>query len=475
MQKIVQYVIALLLFCLVIFFSFYKLTESPPVWYDEGIYIQSANNLAFYGTTGLRVSPDVIEPSSEFITVGYPLIYPLALCFKLFGMGIASARSLMAIFVIALVITLFILSKRLWGVTFASAVLALLVTFPPLYGNGKSVLGEVPGLLYLATFLLLFNTAIISSRDRLIWIILAGTSAGLAVTTKPLFLILLPIVAFGVWISWYRNKISVKAVVAFCIAMLLPVLAWFCVQFQDAVSLADILSYYANPYRIDNIAQVVIENFLKLFSNTGTLYFVVVMFVWILSLIQRWRSKERISVEEVMCFAFSCLVFIAYLRTAGWFRYIFPAQIVSLVFFPYSLSILLRRFARPIVIMLVVALSLFGVYQISFDSWVAEAYQSYKTAYWQDYFSKVSKDDVLFFYDTPEVAIFAPAWNYYQYISPAGTVIGKVGLSVINKGVPDSIMIRTDAWDNLKGTDRFTNYSISEQAYKYTILKRRMD
>ncbi|MCX6719013.1 MAG: hypothetical protein NTZ38_01410, partial [Candidatus Taylorbacteria bacterium] len=49
--------LVVLLFAIGIFFSLYKLTESPPVWYDEGMYFQTAANLATENIDGMRLSP----------------------------------------------------------------------------------------------------------------------------------------------------------------------------------------------------------------------------------------------------------------------------------------------------------------------------------------------------------------------------------------------------------------------------------
>src|SRR3989344_8241181 len=131
-----------------LFFGTFRLSESPSVWYDEGFYVQSATNLAVSGQFGMHIVPDKIEQLSH-ITVGYPLIFPLAFSLKVFDTNILAARGLMVFFIVALLISAFFLIRKLYGSHYALGLLLLLATFPPLYGNGKSVLGEVPGLFYL--------------------------------------------------------------------------------------------------------------------------------------------------------------------------------------------------------------------------------------------------------------------------------------------------------------------------------------
>ena len=93
----------------------------------------------------MQLAPEKITPISH-LTVGYPLIYPLALLFKIFGISILKARVLMVFFIMSLVLISYLAIKKRYGLNQSLLSIALLVTFPPLYGNGKSVLGEVPGL-----------------------------------------------------------------------------------------------------------------------------------------------------------------------------------------------------------------------------------------------------------------------------------------------------------------------------------------
>src|SRR3989344_7206246 len=98
------------LFCVALFFATYHLTESPPVWYDEGFYVQSAANLAEQGHLGLQFAPGTIAQSA-LITVGYPLIYPLALWFQVFGADISSARFLMVVFILGFLAASYVLAR----------------------------------------------------------------------------------------------------------------------------------------------------------------------------------------------------------------------------------------------------------------------------------------------------------------------------------------------------------------------------
>ena len=132
------FVLALIIICLI--FSTYKLTESPGVWADEGVFLQTARNLISFGQQGLQVEPGKIT-SSEYLTAGYPFIYPISLVFKIFGEGVLEARLVMVLFILFFIFTAHYLIKRMFGFSLAAQASLVLVSFPVLYGNGKSAIG----------------------------------------------------------------------------------------------------------------------------------------------------------------------------------------------------------------------------------------------------------------------------------------------------------------------------------------------
>lgn len=474
------------------FFATLHLKESPSVWYDEGFYIQSARNLALHGHMGLQLAPGTIEPPSKLISVGYPLIYPMALWFKSFGLSVSSARSLMVVFILGFLIASYFLTRRLFGKSFALLSLALLTTLPPLYGNGKSVLGEVPGLFYLVLFLFFFSIARVetSSRRRLFLLGVSAVMAGLCVATKPTFLLLLPAIALGVFFEWRKGALSFKEIGISSLAGLIPVVYWVYSQFKTGDSVTTILGEYANPYQIQGMLSVILENVGRLFSGVGGVYLLILLSIWITSLIIRIKKKAIISPEEIIAITFSLLTIANYARTTGWFRYLFEAQMISLLFFPNALHIVWSRMTRGIreyfsratlsVLGLSMCLVILGGYQIMFHSFVADAYQSHKTEFWETYFKAGEPSTSFFFYNTPEVALFMPTENYYQYLNPyelrglpgEGWPIGKEQIQVVVDGGVDKVVVLALVYADKKDSV-FSKYTVVETAYKYEILEKK--
>lgn len=498
MALLLKYEVGLAVILLVFgaFFATYHLTESPPVWYDEGFYLQSASNLALYGQMGLRLTPDYIEPPSKLTSVGYPLIYPMALEFKVFGVSTLSARALMVVFILGFLVASYFLARRLFGSTSALLTLALLVTLPPLYGNGKGVLGEVPALFYLVLFLNCFLVARSRDTNKYFWLIATGLFAGLCVATKPTFLLLLPAIAVGSFLEWRRGALTIKDFSIAAFAGLMPLVYWLFSQFQTSDSLSDILVEYANPYIAQNVSHIIVVNIARLFTDVGPLYLVGLMLIWTIAIVIRVRRRETISSEEVIALVFSFLTIAAYARTTGWFRYLFEAQMMSLIFFPNAFAILWKRVsgaaltcipklaarmpsARQAVLSLTVLLAVLGAYQVLFDSWVAGHYQSHKTAFLESYF-RAASSTTFFFYNTPEIAFFSRTANYYQYLNPyelrglpgEGWPIGKEQLTLIVRGEADPIVVKSSAYQNRKDT-LFVRYEVGETVYEYSILRRK--
>lgn len=470
----------LFLFSLVCFFGLYKLTESPSLVYDEGWYFQTSANLAREGIDGIRMSPVGITHISTFVTVGYPLIYPLALWFKIFSVGVFQARFFMFLILFGFVTVSYFLVKKMYGKGIALSTLALIATFPPLYGNGKTVMGEMPGLLFLVSFLFFLTCIKSHPKRKLLFIILAGIFAGLCVAVKPLFILLLPALCIGALIEWKRKALSIREVIIAVVSTLVPIIIWFLIQFRFGDSLKETLNYYANPYSLGNISEIIVANIKRLFSDASTLYTVFLIVVWGSALCLRWRSKIKIHTEEIIGLVYSVLVVLAYLRTAGQYRYFFTAQVVSLIFFPYAAFYISDAIGKKITFWktnilfptLIVLLGILGVYQLGFDSWVAQAYASHKTAYWQEYFSKAPESTSFFFYNTPEVVPFIQSKNYYQYLILYDRSLGTENLNVVTSGKVDKIIVQTVLFNDRKQGD-FKLYKETEKAYKYSILEKR--
>lgn len=470
------------LFVLASFYALYALTESPPTWYDEGLYIQVAQSIAHRGEQVLQVAPDTFV-SSGFITGGFPFLAPIALSLNTFGDTLFAARLPMAIFILLFLFVAWRFVYNAYGREAALLSLLLLVTFPLIYGNGKNVLGEVPGLFYLTLSLFFLWRIEEKNYAGLVSYIGAGLAAGLAVATKP-FLLLLPLaIGFAILLRFRTITFRWREIIAANISFALPVCTWLYLQFGAGDSAGATLSYYANPYGIQSLGEIILANALRFVTEATPIYCAFFVLLWVTAIAVRFFRKERISVAEWSAFLFSLFILAAYLRTAGWYRYFFPTLALALLFAPNNLkvvweavhariSLLSRVSSRMVVAAFCIFVGVFHLYQLNYSSWVAEHYQSTAAAELAAYFSKVPAEETLFVYNVPEVVPFIRSHNYYQYIATTESMVyGAAGLEALEQTIPDRVIVT--AADYAKEARLFTDYAPAGQAGPYLSLARK--
>src|SRR5512141_1139901 len=84
-KAVLPLALAILLFSLI-----YRLEEIPPFGFDEGWAMSVARNWAELGSYVSLVDGRPIPPS--MLNIGFPAVAPIALSFRLFGVGIWQGR-----------------------------------------------------------------------------------------------------------------------------------------------------------------------------------------------------------------------------------------------------------------------------------------------------------------------------------------------------------------------------------------------
>lgn len=469
---------------IVIFFvaGTYRLSESPGIWYDEGYYSQAAMNLALHGAQALQVAPGQFV-STWSLTVGYPVIYPVAFFYKLFGVGVLQGRAIMVLYMFGFLTASFFLIRRLFGSWYAGWSSLLIATLPLLYGNGKTILGEVPSLFFIMLALIaLFRLE--KTNYRRSWLYIAfGLCIGLAFAAKITF----GLVGLAILIVWLFNIKKVRldwmGLVFAVAAAVLAVLCWVATQFNLA-ELPLVVAFYLNPYAVSSGIELssILAN-LKLFvSDTTPFYTLGALVLWSISLYIR---RGTVTVAEQVAYVFSLEIAVFFLLVPGWYRYLFAATITSILFLPASLFYIadftgahiqpLAK-ARNILYILLGLLVLGQAYQLAHGSFVAGYYQSTRTRDLAAYFQALPATTTVFVYNVPEVAVFLPEGNYYQFFHPTPQVsidqdpdaVGKEELPLLAQGVPDEVVLQTTEYKSNLG--QFDQYKESVKISRYSIL-----
>jgi 4-amino-4-deoxy-L-arabinose transferase-like glycosyltransferase len=139
--------LAILLFSLT-----FRLDETPPAWFDEGWVMSVARNWVELGHYGQLLDGKPIPPS--MLNVGIPVIAPIALSFRLFGVGIWQGRLPGVLFTVGALFLLYYLTLNLYdrkvavGTLFVALFMSGNLHLHPLF-IGRQALGEIPAVFFL--------------------------------------------------------------------------------------------------------------------------------------------------------------------------------------------------------------------------------------------------------------------------------------------------------------------------------------
>lgn len=460
----------------------YHLGESPAIWLDEGVYSQLGVNIAEAGQQAFQIAPGIFEHNS-YISVGYPLLYPLAFSYKIFGTGVLQGRGVMVVFIVLFAAASYWYMRQLFGPWQAAFALLLLSSFAELYGNGKSILGEVPGLFFLVATLIALRYLEKGRYQHVFWYIATGILAGLCVATKPIFILLLAALFFTLILQYKKVSLSWKGFLAGFIAFTVPFAWWIYTQFGSDVTLRMLVLDYINPYSAQSgqvlMGQVIVRNLVRFFTETTPVYTALLTGAWAVALYVR-RKTARLSAAELSAFIFCMLIIVAYLRLPGWYRYLFPATTIALLFFPSSVLSIFKYMQerwsvwKKLPWLPYAALALLfcaQLYQVMFSSYVSRQYASTHTHDGAAALAELPKSSSIFLYNLPELAVLLPSRNYYQYLEPApGMAIGAGELAVLQKGVATFAVVSPKVY--AANPALFAAYQPFENVSGFEILKR---
>jgi hypothetical protein len=192
---------------LLLFLAFYHLTEWPATWFDEGSHLHVPKTLVTEGVYADR-SSEGYRFYGPTVGVGPTVMLPIAGAFRIAGVGLMQARVVMAVYLLLAVAAFFALARQLGSRRYAWTAVALLVATRgvALFEYGRQVLGEVPGLFFLAAGLALWFSS--WENPRLGRLVGAGLLIGLSLVTKSQNLL---IVAPALVLAWFANIVYYRA------------------------------------------------------------------------------------------------------------------------------------------------------------------------------------------------------------------------------------------------------------------------
>jgi 4-amino-4-deoxy-L-arabinose transferase-like glycosyltransferase len=259
------------------------------------------------------------------LTLGPTVQLPIALGFKLFGIGLLTARFVLCLYVIGLICMLWIQCVRSYGRVIGLAVLLTWFSLPDQIGLSLTVIGEVPAIFFIWLGMLLWTRG--TTRYQNIGILVMGFS----VVTKLYFgLVLLPVtILITIQAAQTRTSVSswIRQMVTAAALFLVPALIWEAVKFLylGSIEYRRYLSEYLEflDFQRRQSDQFSVTDRLKIFSDNTLpeLNYWVMLAVVVAAAASQVPNLRRCTQDASVTGSLSLLIFITALV---WFLFIFP-------------------------------------------------------------------------------------------------------------------------------------------------------
>lgn len=225
-----QFWAGMLVAAIITWAAFYNLAHYPVLWWDEAIFSETAANLAQQGRYSFTLqSPDQLRDLDYRVSAGPALILPVALAYRLLGVGLVQGRLVAGFYLAFAFLALFLASRRLFGPTAALLAVALALVGTDVIYWGRSVLGDVPamGLFLFALWLTVQGL----EEDTLPSLFLGGVFLGLAFAAKEFYgLAFFPPLAALAWRDWGHWRSLGRNLLIFLLGLSLPPLGYLALK-----------------------------------------------------------------------------------------------------------------------------------------------------------------------------------------------------------------------------------------------------
>ena len=482
-----------IIFCLLLIavtaVSLPNLTTKPRLWYDEGINIEFAKNFLDFGRLDASVAPGEFSGLTRFYQAsGYPLSLPLSLFFWIFGFGPVQARAYMLCWMIFALISVFIFVKKLAGKETALAASALIATFASFHDNGRAVMGEIPGFVFLiwALYWIFWRNSYFAG----------GLLSGLAISAKPsVYISVLPailvLLVLEKWIFCLPagdpsnvKKNGLKILLGMFMPFLLRI--WFVMP--DIFSLAawkEVAGLFRNPFGNDISPWAYFLSNAASIPRTYTILYFGLFTAIILFDYFRTKSEDGITAarpesalvyKKFFWFAitYNLFAFLYYLKSPGWLRYLIAADLLTFILLVIALKNLSLEFFKKTFAFYLAVFALIGFQTYHFFT-AAKIFYSDSEEAVIGLVNTEFKDKTVGIFNVPEIGAFVPANRKYQYYRMMG--VPPIGQNpALYDPAPEVFILRLDEdlTHFISGDEEVlrNNYRLSGIAGHYMIYKK---
>ena len=320
---------------LVALLATWNLSAYPRSYYDEGINLHAARNLAHSGRYGLVYSRE-LRPFDVQLTTGPTVIAPAAVAFKAFGIGLAQGRAVMAAYLLLAAGGLFWVGTQLYGRTVGTvALLVLAASDNATPAEARFVVGEAAALAFILWGAALFASA--RAAGRVSGHLGAGLLFGLAILTKAQFG-LLPLLLVALWLITRGRPggFALRHLLLLLVALATPLALWQLYQLSalGPAGYAELIGQTRDVARVSSTVPPLRrtpEAMIYLLSAfPATLAVVGLAYVWLLLTRQDWRSQPA---EHLLLPGLALVTLVWYAGLSmGWTRLITPTVAIASLF-----------------------------------------------------------------------------------------------------------------------------------------------
>jgi 4-amino-4-deoxy-L-arabinose transferase-like glycosyltransferase len=321
--------VALLLGTVIVWASFYNLANYPDLWWDEAIFSETAANVVQHGRYAFTVqSPNQLSDFDFRISAGPSIILPVALSYRLLGVGLVQGRLVAGLYLVFAFLALFLVSRRLFGPAAAFLALFLALLGTDVVHWGRSVLGDVPALgLFLFGVWLIIRSL---EEDSPASLFLGGLFLGLAFDAKEFYgMTFLPPLAALAWQNWRSWRPLIRKVLLYVLGVSIPLLSYLAFKAVILGGLMPAVLHFLRQKALLchefftplTVGKFYTESFRYLLTNP--LYLAGLLgFFWL------WR-KDRLTLSRVLWLAYFFLWSLVYLTAIFWPRFALPALFLA--------------------------------------------------------------------------------------------------------------------------------------------------
>lgn len=287
--------------------------KDPPVWPDEAIFFDMANNLINKKNITSSLFGGVV-PYAEVVGIGYPPFYFNILAFwtNIFGSSIEGVRSLSLILSFASLFVFFFIAKLITNSNYLAS-LGVLLLASDIHFSRASRIGRMDMLcFFLITISIYFFTLAIKKPKKYFYL-LAGIFAGLAVFTHTMGFIAISMIFIYLLIE--KTSLKEKFLKMFIVAtpVFFTILLWF-------LSFGDRFGLFVNSYKDQIFTKTAKGSYGFLLFQTDFIWwftFVLYSIIFFIFIFVVFKNFNKINLFLLVGFIVSAIIL--FLGKEGWY------------------------------------------------------------------------------------------------------------------------------------------------------------